>query len=160
MITALTGHQDLGGTNVESWLASVLDKWLASHKVELGLTCLAAGADQLFAECLLRQGIPFNVTVPCKGYEKAFKSEESRKRYHKLLACAQAFYVEAYEHPSEEAFFSAGKRIVTQCDMLIAIWDGQKSHGLGGTADIVEYAASLQKPIFHINPRTHLIDQH
>ena len=44
-------------------------------------------------------------------------------------------------------------RIVTQppivdaSDVMIAIWDGKLSQGLGGTGDIVEYCRQLGKPM-------------
>ena len=36
--------------------------------------------------------------------------------------------------------------------MLIAIWNGDDSKGLGGTGDIVQYAKFKNKKIIHLNP--------
>ncbi len=46
-----------------------------------------------------------------------------------------------YVEPSEEAFFAADRRVVELSDRMVAIWDGKQSRGLGGTADVVAYAA-------------------
>lgn len=52
---------------------------------------------------------------------------------------------------SEYAFLKAGKHMVQKSDIIFAIWDGQKAKGLGGTADIVEYAISVEKEVIHLN---------
>jgi hypothetical protein len=35
---------------------------------------------------------------------------------------------------------------------MIAVWNGKKAAGLGGTGDIVEFSKSIAKPLMHINP--------
>ncbi|UCF93143.1 MAG: hypothetical protein JSW39_03010 [Desulfobacterales bacterium] len=45
---------------------------MVEHKVSKGFTCLAKGADQLFAAVLTAKGLPFTAIIPCRGYEKAF----------------------------------------------------------------------------------------
>ena len=52
-----------------------------------------------------------------------------------------------FDAPSEEAFLAAGQRVVELSDELLAVWDGKKAAGLGGTADIVGYAKELKKPV-------------
>jgi hypothetical protein len=37
--------------------------------------------------------------------------------------------------------------VVDRCDALIAVWDGEKSRGRGGTAEIVGYAQEQGVPI-------------
>ena len=34
----------------------------------------------------------------------------------------------------------AGKVVVDRSSVVLAVWDGQPSRGLGGTADVVAYA--------------------
>jgi len=46
----------------------------------------------------------------------------------------------------------AGEKIVEEADIVVAVWDGKPAAGLGGTADIVEYARELEKPLIWINP--------
>jgi hypothetical protein len=52
-----------------------------------------------------------------------------------------------FPEPSEAAFMAAGRRVVDNSDWLLAIWDGEKSRGLGGTADIVAYAEERGKRV-------------
>ena len=45
-----------------------------------------------------------------------------------------------------------GKYIVDECDVMLAVWDGERAHGRGGTADVVEYARENRRTIVHVNP--------
>ena len=40
----------------------------------------------------------------------------------------------------EKAYERVGRYVVDRCDVLIALWDGERSRGHGGTAEIVDYA--------------------
>ena len=42
--------------------------------------------------------------------------------------------------------------MVDHCDVVIAIWDGEPSHGVGGTAEIVAYAREQNRPLIRIWP--------
>jgi hypothetical protein len=104
-----------------------------------GITSLAIGADQLFAEMILHAGGTLHVIIPSEQYEATFDTW-GRDKYRMLLVQASEVEQLAFYEPTEEAFFAAGKRIVDLCETLLAIWDGQPSRGLGGTADVVHYA--------------------
>ena len=106
----------------------------------------------MFAEALLRRGGVLSVVIPCGAYETAFSDEGDREHYARLLAKADEVVTLDYPAPSEEAFYAAGKKVVDMADELIAIWDGRKARGHGGTADIVDYAAEKKKMIMVIWP--------
>jgi hypothetical protein len=57
-----------------------------------------------------------------------------------------------YPFPSEEAFWNAGKYIVDHSDLVVAVWDGEAARGLGGTADVVQYALTVGRKVVHVNP--------
>lgn len=120
----------------------------------VGVTCLAAGADTVFAEIVLELGGTFEVIVPFSDYETSFKSEEDRENYRRLLADAEKVEVLQEHDTDEEAYYAAGRMVVDISDLLVLVWDGRPAAGLGGTADIAEYGRSRQKPIIHINPQT------
>jgi hypothetical protein len=46
----------------------------------------------------------------------------------------------------------AGKVVVDRSSVLVAVWDGQPSRGLGGTADVVRYARERGVPVEVIWP--------
>jgi hypothetical protein len=116
-----------------------------------GLTSLAVGADQLFAGMVIRAGGNLHVIIPSRGYEVTFRND-GLTRYHTLLTAATKVERLDFDEPTEEAFFAAGRRIVESCEILLAVWDGEPSRGLGGTADVVEYARSSGRPVEIIWP--------
>jgi hypothetical protein len=152
----VTGHQALTNAAIE-WLTIVLPEAIARYRIEYGLSSLAAGADQLFVEALLRLGIPFEAVIPCAGYEEAFGDDPSRAGYGRLLSYAARVSQLDYAAPSEIAFFAAGMAIVERCELLVAVWNGRPARGLGGTADVVAYAVAKGKPIVQLNPLDYTI---
>jgi hypothetical protein len=43
---------------------------------------------------------------------------------------------------------------VSECDVLLALWDGEPARGKGGTADVIAYARALHRPVIIINSVT------
>ncbi|WP_229661926.1 hypothetical protein [Phycicoccus endophyticus] len=60
---------------------------------------------------------------------------------------AEMVEVLGYEEPTEEAFMAAGDQVARTGDWLIAVWDGKKAQGLGGTGDVVARARALGKRV-------------
>ncbi len=104
-----------------------------------GLSSLAIGADQMFAELVLASGGSLTAVIPAKGVASSM-DDVDRTRFEQLRACASHEVVLDFEVPSEEAYDAAGKWIAEQSDLLIAVWDSQPARGLGGTADAVAHA--------------------
>jgi hypothetical protein len=153
-VTAIgvSGHQSIPAS-VRAVIASEIDAYLArSVASSYGICSLAAGVDQMFASAVLRSGRSIHVVVPSKEYETTFSDSVDRGEYHRLLGSAVFVEELAFESPSEEAFLAAGRRVVDLCDVLLAVWDGKQARGLGGTADIVEYARDLDREILVIWP--------
>jgi hypothetical protein len=147
-VIGCTGHQGLTPLTERLVASSVVDVISRTDGEEItGLTSLAEGADQLFAFAVLACGGDIDTVIPCEGYETAFPSEESRAKYSKLIDLSGNVTTLQYDHPSEDAFLAAGRRIVENCDLLVAIWNGQDAVGKGGTADIVGYAKELGTPV-------------
>ena len=150
MIAGITGHREL--QNLE-WIKETMKEVIGEMGITYGVTCLATGADELFAELLRQKNINYTAVIPCIHYDKTFEKEElnkfvlSRNKASKLIELNN-------DNPSEKAFDEAGNTVVDNSEILIAIWNGQEAKGLGGTADIVEYAKTKNKKIIHINPIT------
>jgi hypothetical protein len=136
-----TGHQALSPLTRRQVAADLAAK-VASFDDELaGLCSLAVGADQIFAHILLASGGHLHVIIPCRGYADMFDDEVTRREYERLLSAAHEVTELPFSEPSEEAFMAAGRIVADRCDLLLAVWDGQPAAGLGGTADVVAYAA-------------------
>jgi hypothetical protein len=106
----------------------------------------------LFASTVLRSGNLLEAIIPSTDYETSFASAAERETFHRLLARAARVDTLDFDQPSEEAFMSAGRRIVAESDIILAIWDGEPSRGLGGTADVVRHAVASGKPVIVIWP--------
>jgi len=155
MRVGVTGHQRLEEPVRWSWVKRELDRLLSSLSPPLiGITSLAVGADQLFANAVLQQGGSLEVVVPFTGYEFAFPEETERQEYTRLLRCASKAEVLEKQSSDEESYFVSGKRMVNRSELIVAVWDGKPAAGLGGTGDIVKYALQQRKRTVQINPIT------
>jgi len=123
----------------------------------VGVTSLAVGADTLFAETVLELGGSLEVVVPFDSYEEKFAEEPDRREYRRLLGRAARVEVLRRDGTDEEDYYAAGKRVADLSSLLILVWDGRPAAGLGGTADIVEYARRCQKSVIHLNPDTRTV---
>jgi hypothetical protein len=134
-----TGHQNLPPKLVAE-IQRGLRKELERNTTDLtGLSSLADGADQIFASTVLDVGGALEVIIPSMGYETTF-SRPALVGYKRLLGKAARVCQLPFTKPSQEAFFAAGKYVVDNSDRIIAVWDGEKAAGLGGTGDVVQYA--------------------
>jgi SMODS and SLOG-associating 2TM effector domain 1 len=111
---------------------------------------LAAGADRLVAEEVLADldaRLEVALPLPVDDYLEDFKTEESKEQFRCLLAQASDIWKAPVGLEREEAYERAGRYVVDRCDAIIAVWNGEKSRGRGGTAEIVGYAQEQGVPI-------------
>lgn len=47
----------------------------------------------------------------------------------------------------EEAYLAAGSYVLEHCDVLVALWDGVRTQGKGGTGEIVDLARQRKLPL-------------
>ncbi|GLW20351.1 hypothetical protein Mame01_03940 [Microbispora amethystogenes] len=136
---AFTGHRGLPhdtAVRVRRALRAVL----AGRALPLvGLSCLAEGADQLFAREVLRVGGDLDVVVPCAGYRESLP-RAARAAYDDLLPLARQVHLMPFGRPEPVAYMAAAVFMLERADELLAVWDGLPARGLGGTADVVAHA--------------------
>jgi hypothetical protein len=148
----ITGHQGLNATTARNVNDALSDEIARAGRI-CAVSSLAEGADQLFAEEVLRQGGALLAVIPSAGYEKTFSDQRALERYRRLLSRATDVIELGYDSPGEEAYWAAGKEVVKLSDRMLAVWDGEPSAGLGGTADIVDFAHSGGKLVTIIWPQ-------
>ena len=148
----VTGHQDIPSEALAFVKKGIADVISRSSNPLIGVSSLAAGADQLFADTLLRSGGQLHIVVPCRGYERTFSEQANLDYFLNLLKKADVVEALDYPGPSEEAFLEAGHRVVDLSDLLIAVWDGRIAKGKGGTADVVGYAREHGREIVILWP--------
>ncbi len=147
----ITGHQDLDA-GTEQLVRHRLAAELSRRSPICGVSSLAEGADQILAEEALAQGGSLIAVIPCAGYEAAFAAPAALTRYRELRDLASKIVELDFETPGEDAYWAAGKRVVELCEEMLAVWDGEKSGGLGGTADVVAFAEERGTPVLRIWP--------
>lgn len=150
MRVGVSGHQDREGLDW-AWTRSQISEVISVRGPFLeGITALARGSDQVFAEVCLDHGIPITAIIPLPNYDRCFEGA-ARANYHRLRDMASI--IELRDEPDpQQAFLNAGLFVVDHCDLLIAVWDGQPATGSGGTADIVAYARAKGRAFVHLDP--------
>lgn len=135
----------------------------------LVVSSLAEGADRVVARRILdrcpdaRLLVP--LPIPKREYLEDFPSAASREEFESLLARAtcvvesQAQASGEHRGPTRgdhdwiadegrhESYQAAGIFVLDHCDALIAIWDGRRGQGQGGTAGVVALARKRGMPL-------------
>lgn len=121
---------------------------------------LAEGSDRLVArevlnwkkaEGRLSPVLEAILPMPEDLYIKDFKAPGSVEEYSRLKAHAITTIKLDYQGDRHKAFEDAGRYIVQNSDILIAIWNGKPAAGPGGTADVIEYAEKIGRPAIVID---------
>ena len=145
-VVGITGHQDLTGPTATTVCMEIGKALRVLSPPIIGLTSLAAGADQLFADRVLAAGGTLHLIQPCCNYVETFAGHSARRDYTRLRRRCTTVKILDFDTPSDEAFLAAGIEIARRSDWLFAVWDGTPARGLGGTADIVEYSRTSPGP--------------
>ena len=116
------------------------------------LSQLAAGVDQIAATAALAAGFALRAVLPFPEaeYGKDF-DEAARPAFDRLLDRVEARWcLPGKRAHAGLAYALAGEATAAQSDLLIAVWDGMPARGLGGTADVVDYAVRRGVPVLHL----------
>nr|WP_219905315.1 hypothetical protein [Actinopolyspora mortivallis] len=105
----------------------------------VGISCLADGADSLFARAVLDHGGELVVIVPAAQYREGLP-EDHHSVYDALLARASEVVRLSHVESTSQAHMEASLEMLSRADRLLAVWDGKPARGFGGTADIVKAA--------------------
>src|SRR5205814_763061 len=87
--------------------------------------------------------LPFERT----SYEQDFSTDDSVSDFRRLLGHAGSILELDGSRETEQrqnlSYEAAGRIVLNHCEVLLAVWDGQEAHGVGGTAGIVALALEL-----------------
>lgn len=117
-------------------------------------TPLATGADQIAAICARSSGYFVRALLPFEPseYRKDFASGEELDGFEQALAAADEIVALPGDRSNLEwAYVQVGKSLVGTADIMIAIWDGERGRGPGGTAHVVELALQSSTPVIHLD---------
>ncbi|WP_405106790.1 hypothetical protein OG559_22880 [Micromonospora sp. NBC_01405] len=112
-----------------------------------GVTCLAAGADQVFARTLLDMGGTYEVILPARDYRTAVIAPENRTAFDELLARAAAVVHPGHDRSGTAAYVAANRELVRRVQRLVAVWDGNPGCHAAATDRTVNWARQQGVPI-------------
>lgn len=136
---AVTGHMDLTGPSTDL-VREALRSLLADHADGelVGVSCIAQGADALFAEALLDVGGRLVVIIPSHDYRQSKVKPDHAPVFDRLVEAAAEVLVMDHETANRAAYEAANSAMLARAEQLVAVWDGTPPSGKGGgTADAV-----------------------
>ncbi|MER5648629.1 hypothetical protein [Streptosporangium sp. NPDC002524] len=135
----ITGHRDLTPSTT-SLVETAIRRFLTPHAPEMvGVSCLAEGADQIFADVVLDLGGLLEVIVVAERHHLTL-APAHRASYGRLLGRAGAVRRLPFSFPSPEIYAEANRELLEGADLMVAVWDGRPENGVGGTAEVVREA--------------------
>jgi len=153
-IVGFTGHRDLTEPGqVAAQIDLALNRLSDAFGPLAAVSSLAKGADMLFLAEVTRRKLPLwlQLPFPLGRLEKDFSPTDWEKVRPYFKAALQVEEITGTAS-DDEAYMEVGENVVELADVVVAVWDGKPAAGLGGTADIVDHARELGKPLIWINP--------
>jgi hypothetical protein len=159
MRIAITGHRGLPA-ETERLVDRAIREQLAAYagRDVVGVSNLADGADQLFAQAVLDAGGQLDVIIPAARYRDGLP-ESAHAAYDALLSRASSVRRLDRVESTEEAHMEASNAMLDRAERLFAVWDGKPARGYGGTADVVAEARNRGIPVTVIWPEGASRDQ-
>lgn len=151
---AVTGHMNLTPASL-SLVYKAVTEALAFH-VEgglVGISCIARGADSIFAEAVLDAGGTLEVVLPSENYRMQKVKPDHAAQFDDLVARATVVRVMPFGVANRDAYEASNELLLSECDRLFAIWDGQPGVDKGSTASVVTEARSRGIPVEVIWPQ-------
>jgi hypothetical protein len=156
-VVGFTGHRqlvdaDATGRAIAAALAQLRQETPGDW---IGLSSVATGSDQVFVAQVLALEMSWHAILPLprSDFREDFAPAEWA-RVEQLLTRAGHVRVINENGSREDGYLDCGMETVNGADVLIALWDGQPARGKGGTADVVDYAKSIGKPVLILDATT------
>ncbi|MFJ9871014.1 hypothetical protein [Streptomyces sp. NPDC101165] len=147
---AVTGHMDLTEHSVpliRTALSNLLGQYAGNGDL-VGVSCIAEGADSLFAEAILAVGGHLTVVVPSQDYRRNVVTPHHAALFDRLVEAAEEVFVLPHETADRQAYEAANTVLIERADRFVAVWNGEPPTGRGGgTADTVLEAREAGIPV-------------
>lgn len=151
MRIAISGHRGLSAETTSQIASAIRSQLNQCSNEVIGLSCLADGADQIFARAVLDHGGQIEIVIPARQYREGLP-EESQPTYDELLSHAVVVHEMPFHDSTPESHMKASMFMLDHADELWAVWDGKPARAFGGTADVVAYARHHGLPVRIIWP--------
>jgi hypothetical protein len=163
LVVGVTGHRDLRPEDIaalEGEFETILKRLQNDYQGNGGggaplvlVSALAEGADRLAARVALSVGATLVAALPMPGeeYRRDFETVAAQTEFDQLMDKAFTTRVMGFvpgntpesvrDDPVCRAkqYRAVGVFIVQQCNVLIALWDGNDDRAMGGTAEVVAF---------------------
>ena len=157
-VVGFTGHRHLADptgaagairVSLESLRREMSGEWIA-------LSSIARGSDQLFVQQTQALGLSWHAILPLPRAEFAEDFAPAEwAAVEETLATADHLRIIDESGDRKDSYLDCGIETVNGADVLLAVWDGDPARGKGGTAEVVQYALSIGKPVMIIDADTH-----
>lgn len=149
----ITGHVNLTPATVPLVERAITDALTPYAGTGLtGISCIAEGADSIFARVVLALGGRLEVLVPAENYRDKRVSRDYAHQFDELIDKAAEVRVLPFAEADPDAYEAANQQLVAVSDLVLAVWDGHFGGGKGSTASTVEYARAKGVPVEVIWP--------
>ncbi len=118
----------------------------------VGISCIARGADSVFARAVVDAGGKLEVVLPSRNYRERKVKPDHAELFDRLLGIAHVVRVMDFEDAGREAYEAANEAMLSSCDRLVAVWDGEAGKK-GGTGAVVELANTRGVPVDIVWPQ-------
>ncbi|MFM9976992.1 MAG: DUF4231 domain-containing protein [Sphingomonadaceae bacterium] len=169
LAVGITGHRpDRLGEDTHDTLASAVSEVLAAIEAAAAgpdpvairmVSALAEGADSIATDAAVARGWALDVVLPFhrNDYIADFAEGGVRAAHVAQLGRARAVFElpgdRALEDGERIAYERAGRLMLAQSDVLVAVWDNGPVRGRGGAAQIVAEAVLQGIPVIQIDPQ-------
>jgi hypothetical protein len=148
----ISGHRDLTDETVIAVRREIQTRLAGEDSSTLvGVSCLADGADQIFAQAVLGAGGRLSVVIPSTDYRDRLP-ETAHATYDDLISHADDTEALDYTDSTPDAHMAASRAMLDQIGCLFAVWDGKPARSWGGTADVVDEARQREIDVVVIWP--------
>jgi hypothetical protein len=147
----ITGHSSLSDATAVS-VADALYAVLSVYNELVGVTCLARGADQIFARVVLALGGSVEVVLPAADYRERKVKPANVAEFDELIARAASVHTLPLSESNRDAYLAASAHVMSNVDAMVAVWDGAPPDGAGGTGDVVRVARERGLPVTVVWP--------
>jgi hypothetical protein len=148
----ITGHTNLAPASLDVIGGAIRDAITGCRGELTGVTCLARGADQVFAHAVLGVGGTLHVVLPSADYRECQVGPDNLAEFDTLLDRATTVHTMPFPRAGAAAYMAASEHMLARIDTLIAVWDGHPSASYGGTADVVQAAHDRGLPVTVVWP--------
>ncbi|WP_330227942.1 hypothetical protein OHA40_17105 [Nocardia sp. NBC_00508] len=140
MRIGVTGHMNITEATVPlvyKAVRALLDEH--DPRTLVGVSCIARGADSVFAQAVLDAGGQLEVVLPARNYRAAKVKPDHAEAFDDLISHAAQVRVMDFDDAGREAYEAANDAVVGSVDRLVAVWDGDTGQN-AGTGTVVELA--------------------